>query len=96
MPARPSVDFLGNSFHQVESPLVLDQGTQYLLCPHMYMYLLHVDTCASIHTGKVKAWNTRQSSPESWPTYLVSSRLISQLVQGRADTVKSITTQFGH
>ena len=39
---------------------------------------------------------TKQSSPESWPAYLVSSRLISQLVQGRADTVKSITTQFGH
>ena len=43
-----------------------------------------------------KAWNTRQSSPESWPAYLVSGRLISQLVQGRSDTVKSITTQFGH
>ena len=35
---------------------------------------------------------TKQSSPESWPAYLVSSRLIIQLVQGRADTVKSITT----
>ena len=43
-----------------------------------------------------RTWNTKQSSPESWPAYLVSSRLISQLVQGRADTVKSITTQFGH
>ena len=37
---------------------------------------------------------TKQSSPESWPAYLVSSRLISQLVQGRADTVKSMSTQF--
>ena len=41
-----------------------------------------------------KAWNTRQSSPESWPAYLVSGRLIIQLVQGRADTVKSMSTQF--
>ena len=37
---------------------------------------------------------TRQSSPGSWPAYLFSSRLISQLVQGRADTVKSMSTQF--
>ena len=86
---------LKNSSHQVESPLVLDQGTQHLLCSCMYMCLLHVDTCApSYREGKT--WNTRQSSPESWPTYLVSSRLIIQLVQGRSDTVKSITTQFGH
>ena len=39
---------------------------------------------------------TKQNSPESWPTYLVSSRLISQLVQGWTDTVKSMPTQFGH
>lgn len=43
----PSMDFLKVSFHQVESPLVLDQGTQHLLCPCMYMCLLHVDTCGS-------------------------------------------------
>ena len=41
------MDFLKVSFHQVESPLALAQGTQHLLCPCMYMYLLHVDTCAS-------------------------------------------------
>ena len=39
---------------QVESPLALPQGTQHLLCPCMYMYILHVDTCASPHTGKVE------------------------------------------
>ena len=55
-------------------------------CRHMYLHPYR----------EGKAWNTKQSSPESWPTYLVSSRLIIQLVQGRADTVKSITTQFGH
>ena len=41
------MDFLKVSFHQVESPLALAQGTQHLLCPCMCMCLLHVDTCAS-------------------------------------------------
>ena len=49
--------------------------------------------CLSPYRGG-RTWNTKQSSPESWPAYLVSSRLISQLVQGRADTVKSMSTQF--
>ena len=78
MPARPSVDFLENSFHQVESPLVLDQGTQYLLCPHMYMYLLHVDTCDSIHTGKVKL-GTPDRAPQNHdlPIWLVADSSVS-------------------
>lgn len=96
MPAHPSVDFLENSFHQVESPLALDQGTQH----HPLSLHVHVPPACRhmcLHPYREgKAWNTRQSSPESWPTYLVSSRLIIQLVQGRTDTVKSITTQFGH
>lgn len=92
MPACPSVDFLENSFHQVESPLVLDQGTQH---PPLSLHVHVPPACRHLWLSPVEKV-TKQSSPESWPAYLVSSRLITQLVQGRADTVKSITTQFGH
>ena len=43
-----SMDFLKNSFHSIKNlHLVQVQGTQHLLCPCMYMHLLHVDTCGS-------------------------------------------------
>ena len=80
--------------HQVESPLVLDQGTQH---PPLFLHVHVPPACRHMYLHPYregKAWNTKQSSPESWPAYLVSSRLISQLVQGRADTVKSMSTQF--
>ena len=50
----------------------------------------------SLGPGPMETLLDGMSSSESWPAYLVSSRLISQLDQGRTDTVKSITTQFGH
>ena len=72
------------------------KGHSTLLCPCMYMCLLHVDTCTSIHTGKVKL-GTPNRAPQNYdlPIWLVADSS-SSLVQGRADTVKSITTQFGH
>ena len=76
--AHPSRDFLKNSFHQVESPLVLDQGTQHLLCPCMYMHLLHVDTCASPHTGKVEL-GTPNRTPQNHdlPIWLAADSSVS-------------------
>lgn len=83
-----------HSIPQVESPLVLDQWRQH---PPLSLHVHAPPACRQLCLPTYregKAWNTRQSSPESWPTYLVSSRLIIQLVQGRTDTVKSIPTQF--
>ena len=88
------MDFLKVSFHQVESPLALDQGTQHPpLSLHVHVHPACNHLCLSPYR-EGRTWNTKQNSPESWPAYLVSSRLIIQLVQGRTDTMKSITTQF--
>ena len=88
----PSMDFLKVSFYQVESPF--GPGPRDT-APHLSLHVHAPPACRHLWFSPVEKV-TKQSSPESWPAYLVSSRLISQLVQGRTDTVKSITTQFGH
>ena len=77
-------------FHQVESPFgPAPRDTAPPLSLHVHV----PPACRHLWLSPVEKV-TRQSSPESWPAYLVSSRLIIQLVQGRTDTVKSIPTQF--
>ena len=86
----PSIDFLKVSFHQVESPF--GPGPRDT-APPLSLHVHAPPACRHLWLSPVEKV-TKQSSPESWPAYLVSSRLISQLVQGRADTVKSMSTQF--
>ena len=51
--------------HQVESPLVLDQGTQHLpLSMHVHVPPACRHLCLPPYR-EGKAWNTKQSSPES-------------------------------
>ena len=73
-----NMDFLKNSFHQVESPF--GPGPRDT-APPLSLHVHVPPACRHLWFSPVEKV-TKQSSPESWPAYLVSSRLISQLDQG--------------